>query len=320
MAAVSYVSALFHADDANGSPLVGGKLYTYTSGTTTPATTYSDPAGGTPNTNPVILNSRGEARVYLMVGASYTFALTDSAGNALWTVDGVTGPLTGPSLTAYAPLDSPQLIGTPTTSTPGPNDNSTLIVNTAWVRTLIASTVTGLSASLVPTGVIQHYAGSTAPAGWVIRDGKTIGNASSNATGRANADTSALFALIWANTDNTTDGGAFQLKDSGGSNVARGASAAADFTANRQLPLPNDLGLFDRARNSTGSGYDPSRVLLSSQTDDFKAHHHAMPGTFSISSGGGGSLFANSGTTNTQDTGGTETRPANRAYTPIIKL
>ena len=74
--------------DANGNPLAGGKLYTYAAGTTTPLATYTDSSGGTPNTNPVILDSRGEANVWL--GSSvYKFKLTTSADVELWTVDNV---------------------------------------------------------------------------------------------------------------------------------------------------------------------------------------------------------------------------------------
>ena len=63
---------------ADGVPLVGGKLYTYTAGTTTPQVTYTDSSGGTANTNPVILDSRGEASVWL--GSSlYKLRLTTAA-------------------------------------------------------------------------------------------------------------------------------------------------------------------------------------------------------------------------------------------------
>ena len=74
--------------DANGNPLVGGKLYTYAAGTTTPLATYTDSSGGTPNTNPVILDSRGEANVWLG-SANYKFKLTTSTDVEVWTVDNV---------------------------------------------------------------------------------------------------------------------------------------------------------------------------------------------------------------------------------------
>ena len=76
--------------DANGAPLVGGKLYTYAAGTTTPQVTYTDFGGGTANANPVILDSRGEANVWLS-GAIYKFALYDSTNVLIWTVDNING-------------------------------------------------------------------------------------------------------------------------------------------------------------------------------------------------------------------------------------
>ena len=73
---------------AAGIPLVGGKLYTYASGTTVPLATYTDDTGVFANTNPIILDSRGEANVWL--GPSrYTFVLDDADDNLIWTVDGV---------------------------------------------------------------------------------------------------------------------------------------------------------------------------------------------------------------------------------------
>ena len=73
---------------AAGVPLVGGKLFTYASGTTTPLATYTDSTGNTTNTNPVILDSRGEANVWF--GPSrYTLLLKDSLDNLIWTAAGV---------------------------------------------------------------------------------------------------------------------------------------------------------------------------------------------------------------------------------------
>lgn len=69
-------------------PLVGGKLYTYEAGTTTPKVTYTDATETTPNTNPVILNSRGEADVWLGLG-TYKFVLTDSTGVTESVTDGI---------------------------------------------------------------------------------------------------------------------------------------------------------------------------------------------------------------------------------------
>lgn len=88
------------------------------------------------------------------------------------------------------------------------------------------------AAALVPTGALLPYVGGTAPTGYVFANGMTIGSAASGATGRANADTSALFAQLWANTANT------ELAVSGG----RGASAVADFAANKTITVPDMRG------------------------------------------------------------------------------
>jgi microcystin-dependent protein len=82
--------------DAAGAPLVGGKLYTYVAGTTTPQATYTDSTGATPNSNPVILDSRGEANIWLGE-ATYKFKLTDSDDVEIWTVDYISAPTTSVS-------------------------------------------------------------------------------------------------------------------------------------------------------------------------------------------------------------------------------
>jgi len=74
--------------DANGNPLVGGKLYSYAAGTVTPLATFTNAGGATPNANPVILDSRGEASVWLG-SAVYKFKLTTSTDVDVWTVDNI---------------------------------------------------------------------------------------------------------------------------------------------------------------------------------------------------------------------------------------
>ena len=81
--------------DANGDPLVGGKLYTYAAGTTTPLASYTDSTGLIANTNPIVLDSRGEANVWLS-GAIYKFALYTSVGVLIWTVDNINGTTNSP--------------------------------------------------------------------------------------------------------------------------------------------------------------------------------------------------------------------------------
>ncbi len=68
--------------------------------------------------------------------------------------------------------------------------------------------------------------------GWVRDNGRTIGSASSGATERANADTSALFAYLWNTFSNTICP----------VSTGRGANAAADFAANKTITLPDKRG------------------------------------------------------------------------------
>jgi hypothetical protein len=81
--------AKFSSALVTGAPLVGGKLYTYQAGTSTPYATYTDYTGGVANANPVILDARGEADVWLEEGVAYKFVLKDSSDVTVWTVDGI---------------------------------------------------------------------------------------------------------------------------------------------------------------------------------------------------------------------------------------
>ena len=81
----------FQAFDNNGKPLRGGKLYTYLAGSTTLAPTYTDATGAVANTNPVVLNARGEGVVYLDVDLTYKWVLTAPDGTVLRTDDYLSG-------------------------------------------------------------------------------------------------------------------------------------------------------------------------------------------------------------------------------------
>jgi microcystin-dependent protein len=82
--------------DAAGIPLAGGFLYTYAAGTTTPQATYTDSTGATANSNPIVLDSRGEANIWLG-SATYKFKLADANNTEIWTVDNVVAPSTSVS-------------------------------------------------------------------------------------------------------------------------------------------------------------------------------------------------------------------------------
>lgn len=55
----SLLQVYTQVEDSNGLPRSGAKAYTYTVGTTTPLTTYTDYALGTPHANPIVADSEG---------------------------------------------------------------------------------------------------------------------------------------------------------------------------------------------------------------------------------------------------------------------
>lgn len=86
-----------HFEDNNGLLCAGCKLFTYAAGTTTKQNTYTSSTGGTPNVNPVILNTRGEANIWLTPGLVYKYVLSpatdsDPPANPFWTVDNIVSP------------------------------------------------------------------------------------------------------------------------------------------------------------------------------------------------------------------------------------
>jgi hypothetical protein len=89
--------------------------------------------------------------------------------------------------------------------------------------------------------------------GYVRANARTIGNSASGATERANDDTEDLFTFLWNKHANGI------LAVSGG----RGASAAADFAANKTIALPNFrnatfVGAGDMGNSDLGLGYGGS--------------------------------------------------------------
>lgn len=64
--------------DNAGNPLSGGKVFTYAAGTLTPLASYTDRGGGTPNSNPVVLDSAGRADIWLATNAAYKLIVKDS--------------------------------------------------------------------------------------------------------------------------------------------------------------------------------------------------------------------------------------------------
>lgn len=81
--------------DANGIPLVGGKLWCYAAGSTVPAATWTDDTGTVNNSNPIILDANGQCSFWLGNGF-FKFILMDANDVIQWTRDRVS---VGPTVT-----------------------------------------------------------------------------------------------------------------------------------------------------------------------------------------------------------------------------
>jgi len=176
-----------------------------------------------------------------------------------------------------------------------------------------------LSSLVEPTGKAAPFVQATAPPGWVAANGGTIGNASSGGTTRANADTEALFTAIWTDT---ADAEAPVLP--GG----RGASAAADFAANKTIPVPNiagrtvigagsGSGLTTRANMATGGeeAHLLTEAELASHPHGFSVRGDYVPGQ--TYPGMGHNASGNIGTATTNEAGGDE---AHNTMQPWVAL
>jgi hypothetical protein len=77
--------------DEYGDVLNGGKIHTYTGGTTTPKATYTDSTGNVANANPIVLSASGRKTggIWINKGEAYKFVLTASDDTELDVIDNV---------------------------------------------------------------------------------------------------------------------------------------------------------------------------------------------------------------------------------------
>lgn len=85
----SPVGRLKFFDTDGVTPLAGGFVYTYATGTLTPAATYTNLAGTSANTNPIVLDSNGEAVIYLTAGRVYDWVVTRSDATVVQSRPGI---------------------------------------------------------------------------------------------------------------------------------------------------------------------------------------------------------------------------------------
>lgn len=177
--------------DPAGKPYAGGQVFFIQAGTVaTPQNAFQDLGLTLPWPNPYTLLADGRLPNVYFADGYIKVRITDKTGVQIFNQDNI--PVTGPSSGGGG----------------GGGVDPTTVSSTGDVKWRLES------------GVIS---------GWVRINGRTIGNASSGATERANADTAGLFSYIWS-----TYADAVAAVVGG-----RGISAAADFAANKQITLLN---------------------------------------------------------------------------------
>lgn len=154
--------------------------------------------------------------------------------------------------------------------------------------------------TVLATGDMKARYGTGVLSGFVRANGRTIGSATSGGTERANADAQTLFEYLW-NAD-------ANLAVSGG----RGASANADWLANKTIALPDlrgramygmdDMGAAAAGRLTTAgfgaagttlgnAGGAETRTLVA---NNLPTHTHSLASAAAVSAGGHSHTIANS--------------------------
>lgn len=180
--------------NACGTPLSGGLLYFYQVGTVaTVQNSFQDTGLTLTNPWPLVLDQNGRIPMFYLANGAVHVRLTDSAG--------------------VVQFDYPNMlvIGPSSGGGGGGSVDPTTIASTGDVKSRLTSEFL---------------------TGWVKANAQTVGNATSGATQRANADTQSLFVYLWTNCPDA------HCPVPGG----RGASGLADFSANKQITLPDLRG------------------------------------------------------------------------------
>ena len=114
---VAFQDSVFYSND--GSPLSGGKIYSYLNNTfSIKIPTYTDSTGNTPNPNPIVLSNSGTlpAGLYLDNNKKYNLVLTDSSGTTiLKNYNGAYGELDAnvpsPTIDLFTFIPTPVVVG-----------------------------------------------------------------------------------------------------------------------------------------------------------------------------------------------------------------
>jgi len=251
--------------DANGNPLAGGKVYTYAAGTTTPIVTYTDSTGATNNTNPIILDSRGEANIWLTPGTNYKFKLTDASEVQVWVVDNILGPpgAAAGTVTSVA-IAAPALFtvsGSPVTST------GTLTLAYSGTALPVANGGTGLTTTpangelLIGNGT--GYTKATLTAGSNVTITNTSGGISIAAAGGGGGGVTSVTATSpIASSGGATPNITFSVSPGTNGNVLTSNGSAWTSAAPSVPTTLGAIGTYALMADYTGLADDPGTTNL----------------------------------------------------------
>lgn len=98
--------------DNAGNPAAGFKLYTYAANSPVFAETFTTRNGSASNLNPIILDARGEAIIYLTPGVMYDYVLKTAADVTVWTREDVSANAGDADAIAFDDLIAPAYLKT----------------------------------------------------------------------------------------------------------------------------------------------------------------------------------------------------------------
>jgi hypothetical protein len=272
--------------DSNGDPLAGGKLYTYTAGTTTPKATYTTSTGSVANANPIILDAAGRTpdEIWLEVGVQYKFILKTSADVTIGTYDNLPA------------INDPYSI-------------NSLLSNVTGTNTIAATATPTLTAYAAGQTYSFVAANSNTAAATLSIDGLTAKSITKNGSAALSAGDIQAGKLTWVEYDGTT----FQLINNYVYNGSVFGSTMTNVTivngtvTSMATPIPVAAGGTGAATltsksvligngTSAVTGVAPStadNILISNGTDWTSAANRAVPTV----TGNAGRLLSTNGTT-----------------------
>jgi hypothetical protein len=210
--------ALAQQFDIDGSPLAGALLYFFQIGTVaTLQNSYQDFGLTIVNPNPLVADQFGRIPMFYLADGQVHVRLTDANGVVIFDY---------PSMQVIGP------------SSGGGGGGGSVDPTTVF-----------------STGDFKWRPTTETLTGWVKANAQTIGNPTSGASQRANADAQALFVYLWTNFPDS------KCPVVGG----RGGTALADFSASKQITLPDWRGRGPFGLDDMG-GAAAGRILTSNVT------------------------------------------------------